>query len=45
MNEPRYLVLSAHDYRTARRTSLHFIADELARRGRLRFFSLRDSRL
>lgn len=45
MNGPRYLVISAHDYRTARRTSLHFIADELARRGRLRFFSLRYSLL
>jgi 2-beta-glucuronyltransferase len=40
-----YLVISAHDYRTPRRTSLHFIADELAKRGRLRFFSLRYSAL
>lgn len=41
----RYLMLSAHDYRTPRRASIHFIADELARRGELRFFSLRYSHL
>lgn len=41
----RYLVLSAHDYRTPRRASIHFIADELARRGEVRFFSLRYSAL
>ena len=40
-----FLVLSAHDYRTPRRASIHFIADELARRGPTRFFSLRYSRL
>lgn len=42
---PNYLVLSAHDYRTPRRASIHFITDELARRGHVRFFSLRYSRL
>jgi 2-beta-glucuronyltransferase len=42
---PRYLVLSAHDYRTPRRANIHFITDELARRGQTRFFSLRYSRL
>lgn len=42
---PRYLVLSAHDYRTPRRANIHFIADELARRGKTRFFSLRYSLL
>jgi 2-beta-glucuronyltransferase len=41
----RYLVISAHDYRTPRRVNLHFIADELARRGSVRFFSLRYSAL
>lgn len=41
----RYLMLSAHDYRTPRRASIHFIADELAKRGEVRFFSLRYSRL
>ena len=43
---PRYLLISAHhDYRTARRSSIHFIADALARRGTLRFFSMRYSLL
>ena len=43
---PRYLMLTAHhDYRTCRRSSIHFIADELAKRGKLRFFSLRYSYL
>ncbi|MBB5943183.1 glycosyltransferase [Xanthomonas sp. 3307] len=42
---PCYLVLSAHDYRTPRRANIHFIADELAKRGTTRFFSLRYSLL
>ncbi|HEY9255763.1 MAG TPA: glycosyltransferase family 1 protein [Stenotrophomonas sp.] len=42
---PRYLVLSAHDYRTPRRANIHFIAEQLAQRGPTRFFSLRYSRL
>ncbi len=42
---PNYLVLSAHDYRTPRRANIHFITDELARRGTTRFFSLRYSLL
>ncbi len=41
----RFLVLSAHDYRTPRRANIHFIADELAKRGHTRFFSLRYSAL
>jgi 2-beta-glucuronyltransferase len=41
----RFLVLSAHDYRTPRRASVHFITDELAKRGIARFFSLRYSML
>ncbi len=41
----RYLVLSAHDYRTPRRANIHFITDELVKRGPTRFFSLRYSRL
>ncbi|HHW4680980.1 MAG TPA: GumK N-terminal domain-containing glycosyltransferase, partial [Xylella taiwanensis] len=40
---PNYLILSAHDYRTPRRASIHFITDELAKRGDTRFFSLRYS--
>lgn len=43
--QQRYLVLSAHDYRTPRRANIHFITDELAKRGPTRFFSLRYSRL
>jgi 2-beta-glucuronyltransferase len=42
---PNYLVITAHDYRTPRRTTMHFIADELAKRGKTRFFSLRYSAL
>jgi 2-beta-glucuronyltransferase len=43
---PHYLLISAHhDYRTARRSSIHFIADALAQRGSLRFFSMRYSQL
>jgi 2-beta-glucuronyltransferase len=43
---PRFLFISAHhDYRTARRSNVHFIADELAKRGTVRFFSMRYSRL
>jgi len=38
-----YLILSAHDYRTPRRASIHFIADELKQRGHVQFFSLRYS--
>jgi 2-beta-glucuronyltransferase len=43
---PSYLLISAHhDYRTARRSNVHFIADELAKRGTVRFFSMRYSPL
>lgn len=42
---PNYLLLTALDYRTSRRANMHFIADELAKRGKTRFFSLRYSRL
>jgi 2-beta-glucuronyltransferase len=42
----RYLIITAHhDYRTPRRSSIHFLADELAKRGSVRFFSLRYSAL
>jgi 2-beta-glucuronyltransferase len=40
-----FLVLSAHDYRTPRKAGMHFITDELSKRGRTRFFSLRYSLL
>lgn len=42
---PSYLMVSAHDVRSARKASAHFIAEELARRGRTRAFSLGFSRL
>jgi 2-beta-glucuronyltransferase len=38
-------VLSAHDYRSSREANIHFIARELAKRGEIRFFSLRYSLL
>lgn len=37
---PRFLMISGHDYRTPRRVNVHFIADELAKRGPTRFFSV-----
>ena len=40
-----FLVLSAHDYRSPRKASIHFITNELAKRGPTRFFSLRYSML
>ncbi len=39
------LLLTAHDYRTPRKANMHFIADALAARGPMRFFSLRYSAL
>lgn len=39
-----HLIITAHhDYRTPRRSSIHFITDELAKRGSVKFFSLRYS--
>jgi 2-beta-glucuronyltransferase len=40
-----FLVLSAHDYRSPRKAGMHFITDELVKRGHTRFFSLRYSHL
>ena len=37
---PPFLVISRHDYRTAARANIHFLADELARRGPTRFVSI-----
>jgi 2-beta-glucuronyltransferase len=45
VNAEKFLVLSAHDYRSPRKASIHFITDELAKRGPTRFFSLRYSML
>jgi 2-beta-glucuronyltransferase len=41
----RFLVLSAHDFRSPRKAGIHFVTAELARRGLTRFFSLRYSLL
>lgn len=35
----QYLIISGHDYRSKRKANLHFIAEELRQRGRLRWFS------
>lgn len=40
-----YLIITAHDPRSARKVSIHFIAAELAKRGAARVFSLGFSRL
>lgn len=45
VREERFLVLSAHDFRSPRRAGIHFVAAELATRGPTRFFSLRYSHL
>lgn len=38
-----FLLLTALDYRTPRKANIHFIADELVKRGKTRFFSMRYS--
>jgi 2-beta-glucuronyltransferase len=35
-----YLIISGHDFRTPRRAGIHFVAQELAKRGTVRFFSI-----
>ena len=37
--EGPFLVISRHDFRSPRKANMHFIAEELARRGQVRFFS------
>lgn len=41
--QQKYLLLSAHDYRSPRKAGIHFVASELAKLGPTRFFSLRYS--
>ncbi|HTF98361.1 MAG TPA: glycosyltransferase [Cellvibrio sp.] len=41
--QPRFLMLSAHDYRSPRKAGMHFVAAEMAKLGPTRFFSLRYS--
>ncbi len=43
MEKHNFLFLTGHDFRTPRKASMHFIARELAKRGKVRFFSLRYS--
>ncbi len=45
LGSENFLILSAHDFRSPRKASFHFIASELAKRGKTRFFSLRYSSL
>jgi 2-beta-glucuronyltransferase len=40
MKRKTFLVISGHDYRTRRKANMHFITDELAQRGDVRFFSI-----
>jgi 2-beta-glucuronyltransferase len=37
---PRFLLISGHDFRSPRRAGVHFVAQELANRGSVRFFSI-----
>ncbi|MCW2275851.1 glycosyltransferase family 1 protein [Rhodoblastus acidophilus] len=40
-----FLIISAHDFRSRRKANMHFIANELAKRGTTRFFSTRFSEI
>lgn len=40
-----FLVISAHDYRSRRKAGIHFVAAELEKRGKTRFFSCQYSLL
>jgi len=42
-SKQKYLLLSAHDFRSPRKAGMHFVASELAKLGTTRFFSLRYS--
>lgn len=42
-SKQKYLLLSAHDFRSPRKAGMHFVASELAKMGTTRFFSLRYS--
>lgn len=42
-SKQKYLLLSAHDFRSPRKAGIHFVASELAKLGTTRFFSLRYS--
>src|SRR5438876_12442270 len=40
MNAPEYLIISGHDFRSKRKANMHFLADVLARRGKVNFYSI-----
>ncbi|MDD3371525.1 MAG: hypothetical protein PHE27_06850 [Alphaproteobacteria bacterium] len=44
-DKPPFLIISTHDYRSSRKASMHFIAEELAKKGKTRFFSVGFSHL
>ena len=43
MTNKNYLILTAHDFRTASQANMHFIARSLQKKGQVYFFSLRFS--
>jgi 2-beta-glucuronyltransferase len=45
MTAPEFLIISGHDYRSKRRANTHFIADVLAQRGKVNFYSIGFSHL
>jgi 2-beta-glucuronyltransferase len=40
MTAPEFLIISGHDYRSKRRANMHFLADALAGRGTVNFYSI-----
>jgi 2-beta-glucuronyltransferase len=42
---PKYLVVSRHDFRSPRKADIHFLSAEIAKRGETRFFSVGFSTL
>ncbi|MFM0155324.1 GumK N-terminal domain-containing glycosyltransferase [Paraburkholderia sediminicola] len=43
--EAKYLIISKHDFRSARKADIHFLSKEMATRGKTRFFSVGFSSL
>jgi 2-beta-glucuronyltransferase len=40
MTAPEFLIISGHDYRSKRKANMHFLAEVLARRGKVNFYSI-----
>jgi 2-beta-glucuronyltransferase len=40
MSTPEFLIISGHDFRSKRKANMHFLAEVLARRGRVNFYSI-----